>query len=266
MDRPFYNRREAGQRLAQELTLYANCSETIVLGLPRGGIPVAYEIANYLNLALDICLVRKLGLPFYPETAMGAIALDLKQRLKPPVLASYSIASNGEFPATACCPPLCELVKPITEAALAHDQDRKITIVDQKTVLMHGVTQEQIDRIVAQETVELSRRNRLYRNSRPSIKVKDCTLILVDDGIATGLTMLAVVMALSKHKPKKIIIATPVASSSAIEQLTAQVDEIICLNTPKSFNAVGFWYQDFSQTTDQEVCELLSQEAPNTFV
>lgn len=259
MDRPFYNRREAGQRLAQKLTLYANCSNTIVLGLPRGGIPVAYEIANYLNLALDICLVRKLGLPFYPETAMGAIALSLKKT------ASCSIATNVIPMAIDFSSSLPASAKPIAEATLAHDQDIKITIVDQKTVLMHGVTQEQIDRIIAQETVELSRRNRLYRNSRPPLKVKDCTLILVDDGIATGLTILAAVTTLSQHQPKKIIIATPVASPSAIEQLTAQVDGITCLKTPKSFNAVGFWYQDFSQTTDQEVCELLSQEASDSF-
>ncbi|WP_019506020.1 phosphoribosyltransferase [Pleurocapsa sp. PCC 7319] len=224
MNRPFSDRREAGRKLAQKLTPYANNPDAIVLGLPRGGVPVAYEIAKNLNLALDVCLVRKLGLPFYPETAMGAIS----------------------------------------EATLIHDHDSKVTIIDENSTLMHRVTEEQINIIVAQETVELKRRDRLYRKSRSPLKIRDCIVILVDDGIATGLTMLAAVTALRKQKPKKIIIATPVASWSAIEQLTTQVDDIVCLNTPKAFNAVGFWYQDFSQTTDQEVCELLSQQTRNT--
>lgn len=214
------NRKEAGRRLAEKLTAYINHPQAIVLGLPRGGVPVAYEIARTLNLPLDVCLVRKLGTPQNSELAMGAIAED----------------------------------------ALLHNYSGDITIIDDNTTQIHGVDREQIKAIAARAKAELRWRDRCYRNFRPMLKIRDRVIILVDDGIATGLTMHAAVTVLQQHQPEKIIIAAPVASNRAIEQLKTQVDDITCLITSKYFKAVGFWYEDFSQITDREVCDLLSQE------
>jgi putative phosphoribosyl transferase len=215
----FPNRREAGRKLAEQLTAYANHPQAIVLGLPRGGVPVAYEIAKNLNLPLDVCLVKKLGLPYSSETAMGAIAED----------------------------------------ALIHDYCGNITIIDENTTQVHGVNAEQIKAIAAQAKAELKWRDECYRHCRPMLKIREHIVIIVDDGLATGLTMHAAVTALQQHQPQKIIMATPVASSQAIKQLETQVDEIMCLVVPENFRAVGFWYEDFKPTTDQEVCDLLSQ-------
>jgi putative phosphoribosyl transferase len=215
----FPNRREAGRKLAEQLTAYANHPQAIVLGLPRGGVPVAYEIAKNLNLPLDVCLVKKLGLPYSSETAMGAIAED----------------------------------------ALIHDYCGNITIIDENTTQFHGVNAEQIKAIAAQAKAELKWRDECYRHCRPMLKIREHIVIIVDDGLATGLTMHAAVTALQQHQPQKIIMATPVASSQAIKQLETQVDEIMCLVVPENFRAVGFWYEDFKPTTDQEVCDLLSQ-------
>lgn len=220
----FLNRREAGRRLAEKLIAYANNPQAIVLGLPRGGVPVAYEIAKNLNLPLDVCLVRKLGLPNYPETAVGAIA----------------------------------------ETALVHDYSGNITIIDKNTAKIHRINSEQIKAIAAKEQAELRWRDCCYRNFRPMLKIRQNIVIVADDGIATGLTMHAAVTALRQHQPEKIIIATPIASLSVIQQLAAQVDDITCLIKPKVFNAVSVWYEDFTQTTDQEVCDLLSQETHRT--
>ena len=224
MSRVFSNRREAGQKLAQKLSSYANHPQAIVLGLPRGGVPVAYEIAKSLNLPLDVCLVKKLGLPNHPETAMGAIAED----------------------------------------ELLPDYCGNITIINQNTAQLHGVDSEQIQAIAARAKVELRWRDRCYRSFRPMLKIPQSTIIVVDDGIATGQTMEAAVTVLRQHKPEKIIIATPVASKSVIKQLAAKVDNFVCLMKPKSLVAVGFWYEDFTQTTDREVCDLLSQETCKT--
>lgn len=215
----FPNRRVAGQKLAEQLRAYANHPQGIVLGLPRGGIPVAYEIAKNLNLPLDVCLVKKLGLPQSSETAMGAIAED----------------------------------------ALIHDYCGNITIVDENTTQTHGVNAEVIKAIAAQAKAELRWRDSCYRHCRPMLQIRKHTVIIVDDGLATGLTMHAAVTVLQQHQPQKIIIATPVASSQAIKQLETQVDEIACLAVPEHFQAVGFWYEDFRPITDQEVCDLLSQ-------
>jgi putative phosphoribosyl transferase len=215
----FQNRREAGQKLTEKLTAYANHPQAIVLGLPRGGVPVAYEIAKNLNLPLDVCLVKKLGLPFSSETAMGAIAED----------------------------------------ALIHDYSGNITIIDENITQIYQVNTEQIKAIAAQAKAELKWRDECYRHCRPMLKIREHIVILVDDGLATGLTMQAAVSALQQHQPQKIIIAIPVASSQAIEQLETQVDEITCLVVPEHFQAVSFWYEDFRPTTDQEVCDLLSQ-------
>ncbi|HHP7230331.1 MAG TPA: phosphoribosyltransferase [Xenococcaceae cyanobacterium] len=223
MHRILPNRKEAGRRLAAELIDYSNHPQAIVLGLPRGGVPVAYEIANQLNLPLDVCLVRKLGLPSNPEVAVGAIA----------------------------------------EAALLPDYNGNITIIDQNTAQMHGVEPAQIEAIAAKEQAELRWRDRCYRHFRPMLEIRDRIVILVDDGMATGLTMHAAVTAVRKQQPEKIILAIPVASTSAIEQLKTQTDAIICLITPEYFSAVGFWYEDFTQVSDRQVCDLLSQETHN---
>ena len=224
MNAVFSNRREAGRRLAKKLTAYANHPQAIVLGLPRGGVPVAYEIAKNLNLPLDVCLVKKLDLPDCPEIAIGAIAED----------------------------------------ALVHDYSGKITIIDENTAQIHGVNQEQIRAIAAQGKAELRWRDCCYRHFRPMLKIRERVVIVVDDGIATGLTMHAAVTALRQREPEKIIIATPIASLPAIEQLTAQVEDVACLIQPTFLKAVGFWYEDFNPITDREVCELLSQETHKT--
>lgn len=220
MNAAFIDRREAGKKLAKQLTSYANHPQAIVLALPRGGVPVAYEIANNLNLPLDVCLVKKLGLSDYPETVMGAIV----------------------------------------EAALIPDYSGKITIIDENTTQRNDVEQPQIDAIAAIAKAELRWQECCYRHHRPMLKIKGSVVIVVDDGIATGLTMHAAVTVLQQHQPQKIIIATPVAAQKTIRQLETLVDEITCLVTPKSFSAVGFWYEDFSQVSDQEVCNLLSQQ------
>ena len=220
------NRKQAGRKLAKKLTAYANHPQAIVLGLPRGGIPVAYEIAKNLNLPLDVCLVKKLGLPQNPELAMGAVAED----------------------------------------ALLPNYSGNITIIDEDTADIHKVNQEQLQAIAARVKAELRWRDNCYRHCRPMAQIVDQVVIVVDDGIATGLTMHAAVKVLQQHQPQKIIIATPVAALSAIEHLKTEVDEIICLLTPRNFNAVGFWYEDFRQVSDQEVCDLLFQETRKTIV
>jgi predicted phosphoribosyltransferase len=220
MNAVFSDRRDAGQKLAQQLLAYTNSSQAIVLGLPRGGVPVAYEIAKSLNIPLDVCLVRKLGLPGYPETAMGAVAED----------------------------------------ALLNNYSGSITIIDQDTAQNSGLSPERIQAIAAKEKAELRWRESCYRHSRPMLTIDHRTIIVVDDGLATGLTMHAAVEVLRQHQPAEIIIATPVASRQAIAKLKHQVNQIICLVTPKSLGAVGFWYENFTQTTDQEVCNLLVQQ------
>ncbi len=220
MNAVFLDRRDAGKRLAEQLNSYLNHPQAIVLGLPRGGVPVAYEIANSLNLPLDVCLVKKIGLPNHPETAMGAVAED----------------------------------------ALIHDYNGNITIIDENITESNDVDQAQINAIAAQVKAELRWRDSCYRHCRPMLKIEGSQVIIVDDGIATGLTMHAAVTALQRHHPKKIIIATPIASHQAIERLETLVDDISCLVRPKSLGAVGFWYEDFSQVSDQDVCNLLCQE------
>ena len=217
MNTVFFNRRDAGERLAHQLANYTNNSNAIVLALPRGGVPVAYEVATKLNLPLDVCLVRKLGLPNSPETAMGAVAED----------------------------------------ALTHDYSENITIIDRNTVEYNNLDREVLKEIAAKEKAKLKRRESCYRHYRPMLKISDRIVIIVDDGMATGLTMQAAVKVLSKHNPAKIIVACPVASRQAISNIENVVDNLICLLTPQSLGAVGFWYEDFSQTTDQHVCDLL---------
>ena len=207
----FKNRVHAGQYLAERLTQYAAASAAVVLGLPRGGVVVAHEIAVKLGLPLDIFLVRKLGVPGYEELAMGAIA------------------SGG--------------VRVMNE-----DVMRQIRIPDSA-----------VEAVTRREELELKRREVAYRGNRPPLNVEGLTVILVDDGLATGSTMRAAVTALRRQNPKRIIVAVPTASPDVCDEFKAEVDEILCGMTPTPYYAVGAWYEDFSQTTDEEVRQLLQE-------
>jgi len=211
---PFKDRRDAGRRLAAQLAACANRSDVLVLALPRGGVPVAAEVARALHAPLDVFLVRKLGVPGHEELAMGAIATGGVRVLNDDVVRALEI-------------PLAV-----------------------------------IDAVAAREAQELARRERLYRDDRPAPDACGRTVILIDDGLATGATMRAAAAALRMQQPARIVIAVPVAAPSTCEEFRSEVDEIVCAATPEPFYAVGFWYQDFSPTTDEEVRELLRQTAP----
>jgi predicted phosphoribosyltransferase len=213
----FLDRTDAGQFLAEKLTDYANRPDVVVLALPRGGVPVAYEVACRLNAPLDVFVVRKLGVPGYEELAMGAIASGGVRVLNPDVL-SY--------------------------------------------LLIHKAI---IDQVTECEFSELTRRERLYRGNRPPVEVKGKTVIIVDDGLATGSTMRAAVKALRQKRPKKIIVAVPVGARETCDSFKHEVDIMaVCAITPEPFQAVGLWYQDFSQTTDEEVRDLLAHANQST--
>ncbi|MCW8397426.1 phosphoribosyltransferase [Legionella sp. PATHC038] len=205
------NRNQAGRVLADLLKDYAARTDVVILALPRGGVPVAYEVATKLSLPLDIFIVRKLGAPGHEELAMGAIA------------------SGG------------------------------IAVFNQEVVNLLHIQKDAIDKIKKSEQEELSRRELVYRGKRPFPELSEKTIILVDDGIATGYTMRAAIAALKQKKPAKIIVAVPVAAQSTCDEIALLVDEIICPMRPTNFYAVGLWYNDFSQTTDDEVIELLQQ-------
>jgi putative phosphoribosyl transferase len=206
----FRNRTDAGQQLAQALKTYANRADVLVLGLPRGGVPVAYEVAKALSAPLDICIVRKLGVPGHKELAMGAIASGGVRVLNYDVLGWLQIPSKT------------------------------------------------IDEVAERELRELQRRDRTYRGERPQPEIKDRTILLVDDGLATGSTMRAAIAVLKAQHPKEIIIAVPVAPTDVCQELRAEVEKVICLATPEPFYAIGLWYENFAQTTDEEVCALLA--------
>ncbi|MDB5988594.1 MAG: putative phosphoribosyltransferase [Nevskia sp.] len=207
----FHDRSEAGRLLAAKLGAYANRPDVLVLALPRGGVPVAYEVARALNAPLDVFLVRKLGVPGHEEYAMGAIA------------------TGG------------------------------VRVLNEEAVRALGVPDYAIDAVAAKKQQELARRERLYRGDRPPPDVRGKTVILVDDGLATGATMQAAVKALRQDQARRIVVAVPVAAPETCEQLKEQVDDIICAVTPEPFYAVGLWNQDFSQTTDEEVRDLLER-------
>ena len=206
----FRDRTDAGRTLASALASYAGRDDVIVLALPRGGVPVAYEVAQALGAPLDVFLVRKLGLPGQEEFAMGAIA------------------SGG------------------------------IQLINEDVVHGYGVSDTQIEAVAATEQRELDRRERAYRDGRPMPRVAGRTVIVVDDGLATGFSMRAAVMALREQSPSRIVVAVPVAAFDTCEEFRLIVDEVVCAETPEPFYAVGIWYEDFSQTTDDEVHELLA--------
>ncbi|HWF89703.1 MAG TPA: phosphoribosyltransferase [Pyrinomonadaceae bacterium] len=208
----FKDRQDAGQFLAKRLQKYRNRDDVVVLGLPRGGVPVAYEVAKALHAPLDIFLVRKLGVPGFEEYAMGAIA------------------SGG------------------------------IRVLNQALVSELDIPEQIVDEVTAREFTELERQERLYRGARHSLDVTGKTAIVVDDGMATGFTMRAAVRALRKKNPRKIVIAVPVGDREVCNSFTHEADTIaICATMPQPFHAVGGFYRHFSQTTDAEVRQLLSQ-------
>jgi predicted phosphoribosyltransferase len=210
MNKPFRDRREAGRFLAEKLSFYANRPDVIVLALPRGGVPVAYEVARALNVPLDVFPVRKLGVPGHDELAMGAIA------------------PGG------------------------------VRILNDEVVRALGIPDYSIDAVAAKEQQELTRRERLYRGDRPPPEVRGKTVLLVDDGLATGATMLAAIKALRQQEAGRIVVAVPIASPETCDQMRGHVDDIICAVTPEPFYAVGLWYENFSQTSDEEVRDLLN--------
>jgi putative phosphoribosyl transferase len=207
----FRDRREAGRLLAAKLTAYANRPDVIVLALPRGGVPVADEVARALGAPLDVFVVRKLGVPGSEELAMGAVA------------------TGG------------------------------VRVLNDQLVNRLGIPDHLIDAVAVREGQELARRERLYRGGRPLLDVRDRTVILVDDGLATGATMRAAIAALRQLYPARIVVAVPTASPETCEEMRAEVDDVICAITPEPFQAVGRWYQDFAQTTDEEVQDLLTR-------
>jgi putative phosphoribosyl transferase len=215
MERTFPNRTEAGRQLAEKLIKYAGRADVIVLGLPRGGVPVAFEVAQRLGVPLDVFLVRKLGVPGFEELAVGAIA------------------SGG--------------VRVLNE-----DVMRAIPNAD-----------EVIESVTARETAELERREQSYRDGRPAPELRNRVVILVDDGLATGATMRAAVKALRQRSVAKIVVAVPVGPPDTCREFEDEADETICASAPEFFQAVGQYYEDFSQTSDEEVRELLARAAKN---
>lgn len=213
----FKNRKEAGELLARRLENYANRQDVIVLGIPRGGVPVAYEVARELNVPFDVFVLRKLGVPGHEELAFGAIA------------------SGG-----------------------ARVLDREITSG-------FGISESEIERITAREQKELARRELTYRGGRPQRVLEGFTVIVVDDGMATGSSMRAGIQALRQLKPAKIVVGVPVAPLAAVQRLKREVDDLACVKMPETFYAIGQFYEDFAQVSDREVNELL-KSAPQPAV
>ncbi|MDB6065636.1 MAG: putative phosphoribosyltransferase [Pedosphaera sp.] len=209
----YQNRYEAGEALAAKLRHHAGDPNLLVLALPRGGVPVGYEVATALNAPLDIFLVRKLGVPGYEELAMGAVA------------------SGG------------------------------VKILNDDVIQQVGISGNMIDAIVQEKERELEQQEKIYRGERPPAEIKGRTVILVDDGLATGASMRAAVKAVKKKGPKSVIVAVPIGSVQTCHQLQTEVDEVVCGMTPDPFYAVGAWYSDFMQITDEEVRELLDHAA-----
>ena len=209
----YTDRTQAGILLAQKLAAYAGRHDVIVLALPRGGVPVAFEIARALQAPLDVLLVRKLGVPGHEEYAMGAIA------------------TGG------------------------------VCILQSDVIRQLAIPQASVDDLVQRKQEELAQREKLYRSNRPAPKLEGCIVIVVDDGLATGSTMLAAIHALRQARPARMIIAIPVGARESVARLQAEVDEVVGLSIPENFQAVGLWYEDFNQTSDDEVIHLLDEAA-----
>jgi putative phosphoribosyl transferase len=210
-NQPFSDRTEAGSELAALLDQYKDRDDVVVLALPRGGVPVAYQVARLLKAPLDIFLVRKLGVPGHPELAMGAIATGA------------------------------------------------VRVLNEDVVNWYGIALSVIDQVARAEQAELERRERAYRDGRPPIPLEGRTVLLIDDGLATGSTMKAAVQAVRAHKPAQIVVAVPVGSPETCAEFTDLADDVVCARTPEPFSAVGLWYRDFSQTSDAEVRALLHE-------
>ena len=208
---PFVDRRDAGRVLALRLAKYANRDDVIVLALPRGGVPVAYEVASALGAPMDVFLVRKLGTPGHRELAMGAIA------------------SGG------------------------------VRVLNDDVVRWYGIPEAAIDRVAREEEQELQRRECAYRDDLPAPDLANRTVILIDDGLATGSTMRAAAEAMRLHHPSRVVIAVPVGAPQTCSELAAVADEVICARMPEPFSAVGQWYLNFNQTDDEEVRDLLQK-------
>lgn len=211
MNKLFKDRTDAGKQLAAALSQYTDKENTIVLALPRGGVPIGYEVAKALHLPLDVFLVRKLGLPWQPELAMGAIALG------------------------------------------------GIIVYNQDVLSQVDLTQSDIDTVIQKEQKILDERNNKYRSGKAPLQVTGKTIILVDDGIATGATTRAAIKALKQEEPKKLVVAIPLAPPDTYQTICDESDEVICLEKPDPFYAIGAWYEHFDQTSDEEVIELLSK-------
>lgn len=209
----YEDRRQAGVILANALDAYANRDDVVVLALPRGGVPVAFEVARSLGAPLDVFVVRKLGAPGHPELAMGAIA------------------SGG------------------------------VRVLNEHVVAWYQPTPAELERITQAELAELERREREYRNDRPMVPVEGRVVILVDDGLATGASMRAAVRAARSMRPSRIVVAVPVGAPESCQTMAATADEVVCPLQPASFDAVGLWYDNFSQTSDEEVRHLLAEAA-----
>jgi len=212
----FRDRRDAGRKLALKLMIYAHQPQVVVLALPRGGVPVGFEVAQALHAPLEVFVVRKLGVPGHDELAMGALA------------------TGG------------------------------VLLLDRDTIQKLRISEFEISKVIAREQQELERRNRLYRGNRPLLVIRDQIVILVDDGLATGATMHSACVALRRLLPARLVVGVPIAAPQTCTELQPVADEIVCAVTPEPFYAISAWYEDFSQTTDAGVRELLAQAAAPT--